>query len=133
MPNNSFSQELRTRYWQQMNNGQRLLELWYWTALIVSVIFVLAIPVSWYFPDFVPGIVGRMNLGSENNLGAWWSGVLLFMLACHSYDAGAAAYDRAPKVARAWMIIAAILLFLSADDIGSLHERLSLFGNFLGG
>ena len=54
------------------------------------------------------------------------------MLACHSYDAGAAAYDRAPKDARAWMIIAAILLFLSADEIGSLHERLSLFGNFLG-
>jgi len=132
MPNNSSSQELRTRFWQQMNNGQRLLELWYWTALIVSVIFVLAIPVSWYFPDFVPGIVGRMNLAIENNLGAWWSGVLLFMLACHSYDAGAAAYDRAPKVARAWMIIAAILLFLSADEIGSLHERLSLFGNFLG-
>lgn len=132
MPNNSPSQELRTRYWHQMNNGQRLLELWYWTALIVSVIFVLAIPVSWYFPDFVPGIVGRMNLGNENNLGAWWSGVLLFMLACHSYDAGAAEYDRAPRIARAWMIIAAILLFLSADEIGSLHERLSFFGNFLG-
>jgi len=115
-----------------MNNGQRLLKLWYWTALIVSVIFVLAIPVSWYFPDFVPGIVGRMNLGIENNLGAWWSGVLLFMLACHSYDAGAAEYDRAPRIARAWMIIAAILLFLSADEIGSLHERLMLFGNFLG-
>jgi hypothetical protein len=115
-----------------MNNGQRLLKLWYWTALIVSVIFVLAIPVSWYFPDFVPGIVGRMNLGNENNLGAWWSGVLLFMLACHSYDAGAAEYDRAPRIARAWMIIAAILLFLSADEIGSLHERLMIFGSFLG-
>jgi hypothetical protein len=83
MPNNSSSQE--------MNSGQRLLVLWYWTALIVSIIFVLALPVSWYFPDFVPGILGRMNLGIENNLGAWWSGVLLFMLACHSYDAGAAA------------------------------------------
>jgi len=70
MPNNSSSQELKTRCWQQMNNGQRLLELWFWTALIVSVIFILAIPVSWYFPDFVPGIVGRMNLGNENNLGA---------------------------------------------------------------
>ena len=126
MPNNNSSPELRTRYWHQMNNGQRLLELWYWTALIVSIIFVLAFPVSWYFPDFVSGIVGRMNLGMENNLGAWWSGVLLFMLACHSYDAGAAAYDRAPRIARAWMIIAAILLFLSADEIGSLHERLSL-------
>ena len=70
MPNDDSSPESRTRYWQQMNNGQRLLELWFWTALIVSVIFILAIPVSWYFPDFVPGIVGRMNLGNENNLGA---------------------------------------------------------------
>ena len=132
MPNNNSSQEPRTRYWHQMNNGQRLLELWYWTAVIASILFVLAIPVGWYFPDFVPGIVGRMYLGIENYLGAWWSGVLLFMLACHSYDAGAAAYDRAPRIARAWMIIAAILLFLSADEIGSLHERLSLLGHFLG-
>jgi hypothetical protein len=131
MSNNNSIQEVRIGNWHHMNTGQQLLAAWYWTALTVSIIFILIIPVNWYLPDFLPGITGRMNLGVENFLGAWWSGVLLFVLASHSYDAGAAAHDRAPKISGAWMIISAILLFFSADEIGSLHERLSLLGDSL--
>jgi hypothetical protein len=126
MSNNNSIQEVRIGNWHHMNTGQQLLAAWYWTALTVSIIFILIIPVNWYLPDFLPGITGV-----ENFLGAWWSGVLLFVLASHSYDAGAAAHDRAPKISGAWMIISAILLFFSADEIGSLHERLSLLGDSL--
>lgn len=115
-----------------LNSSQRLIVLWYWMAVVVSVIFILALPIRWYFPQFAPNIIGKMQLTVENNLAAWWSGVLLFMLAVHAYDAYVALRERAPKAARAWAILAGILLFFSADEIGSMHERLGLLGEYLG-
>ena len=85
------------------------------------------------FRDSCRELSPRMDLGVENYLGAWWSGVLLFMLAYHAYDAGSEARERAPKVATAWRIIAAIFLFLSVDEIGSIHERLAIIGQALAG
>jgi hypothetical protein len=121
-----------TRHWRQLNAGQQVLVSWFWAALLVSGAFVLAIPVGWYLPDFMPRLVLRMNLTQENNLGAWWSGVLLFMLAVHAYDASVAVRERARTLAVAWTILTAILMFFSADEIGSMHERLGILGNPLG-
>lgn len=100
---------------------------WYWSAVVVSVLFVLALPLHWYRPDFL-GIAGRMQLTHENTLGAWWSGVLLMMLSVHAYDARLAALKSSPHVERAWAILACILIFLSADEVGSIHERLGILG-----
>ena len=112
--------------------AERLAVLWFRTAVAISALLVLAIPFHWLFPEFLPHVLRAVQLTRENNVGAWWSGILLFMLGMHAYDAGVAERERAPSVARAWVILAAILVFLSADEIGSMHERLGAVGDLLG-
>ncbi|MBT8488180.1 MAG: hypothetical protein KJO65_05040 [Gemmatimonadetes bacterium] len=120
------------RAFGSLNSSQRWLAAWYWSAVLVSVLFVLALPIEWYRPDVMPGLVGRMQLTEENTLGAWWSGILLMMLAFHAYDARVAEAKSSSQVGRAWTILASIFLFLSADEVGSIHERLSLLGSAIG-
>jgi hypothetical protein len=117
---------------RSLNESQRWLVAWYWLAVTLSILFVLATPLRWYHPDFLPGIVRQMRLTEENNLAAWWSGVLLLMLAVHAYDARLASLNSSPHVERAWTILACILLFFSADEVGSIHERLSILGSNVG-
>ncbi|MCL6285279.1 hypothetical protein M3P21_17255 [Ruegeria sp. 2012CJ41-6] len=80
----------------------------------------------------VPKILQEFNLGQENNLAAWFSGALLAVIALHAMDGHTLFRSVAPRVARAWVLIASVLLFLSADEIGSLHERLSGIGRSMG-
>jgi hypothetical protein len=70
---------------------------------------------------------GLLNLAQENNIGAWWSGSLLFLAGVHAFDG----YQRhqtagAAKLARGWLIISMLLIALSLDEIGSIHERVGL-------
>lgn len=65
-----------------------------------------------------------MTLAVENNLGAWFSSMLLWLVALHAYDGYARHRRSAPRIARAWAVIAAILAFLSFDEMSSTHERL---------
>ncbi len=67
----------------------------------------------------------RIGLDKENSLPAWYSSILLF------FNAGAlcliAIVARTRKDADAfyWAVLAWVFLFLSADEVASLHERLS--------
>lgn len=65
------------------------------------------------------------NLAIENNVGAWWAGLLLFLGAMHAFD-GFERYRAAGelRMSRAWLIVSAMLMGLSLDEVGSLHERL---------
>jgi len=108
------------------------LVLWFWGAVMISAFFVLAIGVRFAAPHFLPEIVSRIQLTSENNVAAWWSGILLLMLAVHAHDAGVAERGRSESVARAWTTLAGILLFFTIDEIGSLHERMGMLGRPFG-
>ncbi len=70
-------------------------------------------------------------LGGENNVGAWWSGMLLLLLSLLAYDGHASYKTTSPRLAQAWAVIASILVFFSLDEIGSLHERLGTLGKKL--
>lgn len=74
----------------------------------------------------------QFHLGYENNFAAWFSGVLLALIALHALDGRTLYRSVAPHVSRAWATIAAIMLFLSADEVGSLHERLTGLGKAAG-
>lgn len=69
----------------------------------------------------------RFGLGGENNVGAWWSGMLLFLAAALAFD-GYANRAKALRERRGWLALAAALLLLSFDEVASLHEYLANLG-----
>ncbi len=73
-------------------------------------------------------LVQAMRLTSENNAGAWWSGMqlLMFGLICLSTSC------ELPKtlwdLKRPLIVLGLIGLGLSVDEMGSIHERVAEFG-----
>lgn len=101
----------------------------YWLALcaVSAVIALLSVAQS-FIPDLSPRMVGllyRVTLASENTVGAWWSGVLLLIGALHFADGYFDNRAHEPRLAWAWLILASVLLALSADEVGSFHERVA--------
>ena len=97
----------------------RLSDLRTWLAAIVAVdvLLVLVTVVSELYPDTL--IVRRFNLSVEHTIGVWWSAMTLalagVLMASGRIDA------RATRLGG--YVAAALLLGLSLDELGSLHER----------
>ncbi len=68
-----------------------------------------------------------LGLAGENNVGAWWSGMLLLLAAMQAFD-GFASPTKPETERRGWLALALLLLFLSFDEIASLHEYLASRG-----
>ena len=108
----------------------------YLLTLCGVTLFVLAFPMAvWqmgFLSDAVRNLARRLfSVGLENNIGAWWSGVLLVLAAVHSFD-GFRRYREqgSAKLALAWLVIAGVLVGLSLDEVGSLHERVGQRGGW---
>jgi len=73
-------------------------------------------------------LIKILRLTSENNAGAWWSGMqlLLFGLICLSTSGELS--KTLGEMKRPLIVLGLIGLGLSADEMGSIHERVSLFG-----
>ena len=110
----------------------------YLLTLSALTLFVLAFPMAvWqlgFLPDEVRNGVRRIfSVGLENNLGAWWSGGLLFLAAVHGFDGFRRYRDRGEaKLAFAWLVMACVIVALSLDEIGSLHERVGQHAGWWG-
>jgi hypothetical protein len=65
-----------------------------------------------------------LDLSHENDVAAWFSGMLLLLAALHALDGFRRLQSTDVKSAIAWLLIAAMLVVLSADEVGSLHERI---------
>ncbi|MEJ1962868.1 MAG: hypothetical protein WDO56_15485 [Gammaproteobacteria bacterium] len=89
--------------------------------IAVSVALVLStLLLRWGFALFL----APLNLSNENVVGAWFSGMLLLLASLHAADGFFRVRRTDFKAALAWCVICAMLLALSADEIGSLHERI---------
>jgi hypothetical protein len=94
-------------------------------------LFVLAFPMAvWqlsFLPDSVRDQARRLfSVGLENNIGAWWSGALLFLAGVHALDGYRRYRDQGiSRLAIAWLAVACVIIALSLDEIGSLHERVN--------
>ncbi len=95
-------------------NNNRWQALWLYGVIVVCVLLVATTLAS----------IGPFNLRNESNFAALWSGMLLLLVAIHAFDGRAQHRTDNPVVGRAWLIISLILVTLSFDEIGSLHERL---------
>lgn len=67
----------------------------------------------------------RIALDTENSLPAWYSSILLFFNAAALGMIATVAKTKNDTDAIYWIVLAWVFLFLSADEVASLHERLS--------
>jgi hypothetical protein len=66
-------------------------------------------------------VLFQLGLSGENNIGSWWSSMLLLLGAIHAFD-GFLRSDIPISGRRGWLTLSAILAMLSLDEISSLHE-----------
>jgi hypothetical protein len=89
--------------------------------MIISAVLVVATVIL----RFGHGLfLAPLNLTNENVAAAWFSGILLFLASLHAADGYFRLRKTNFRTALAWCVIAGMLLALSADEIGSLHERI---------
>lgn len=103
--------------------GERIAAItWRQWVVSIDVAFVAATAIARYLPDWVPRQLrlAPFNLSSEMNLAAWWSAICLLVVGFIAFELYRTRHDRTRL---AWLIVAAIMLGLSLDEIGSLHER----------
>lgn len=96
---------------------------WRKAVLSISSILVAIVTVWTYFAWRswrLDAFVFAVNIGSEMNFAVWWISAVLLLPALSFYEffCRGVAGHRMP-----WLLLAAIFLFLSWDEIGSLHER----------
>ena len=129
------SAEQRLGRWRTSSGrAPSLPTLWFYGAVAVSALLIVATALyhSGLLPPPIESQLIRFTLTGENKAGAWWSGMLLALLSLHALDGHALLRRCAPGAAKGWAMIGAVLLFLSADEVGSFHERLASFSDSLG-
>lgn len=99
------------RQWLALNTW------WQWIAAIDLFFLVWTVFLT-YHPNLP--VFHYLNLGGELNGAAWWSSMLLLTAALLGCQRFISTQDGSRM---AWMILSAVLLVLSWDELGSLHER----------
>lgn len=100
-------------------------EIPWWSFVLGIDIFLLVIALGKYY---LPGsiliqfLVNPFNLAVEMNLAVWWSGLCIAIAGLLSYELFSKGSDQSRY---AWLALSIILLSLSLDEVGSLHERAS--------
>jgi hypothetical protein len=94
------------------------------TLVIISGVLVLATVVLRFGRALY---LAPLNLTNENVAAAWFSGILLFLASLHAADGYFRLRTSNFRTALAWCVISGMLLFLCADEIGSVHERIKTF------
>jgi hypothetical protein len=103
--------------------------LWFAVLIAASAALLLVTIASYALVDH-PSValpLFWLGFGGENNIGAWWSGMLLALAAFLVFDGF---FDPAKSSAeqRGWLALGFAVLLLSFDEIASLHEYLSSLG-----
>lgn len=70
------------------------------------------------------GFIRQFNLDLEANIPTYFSSLLLLISSCLLYSIAAALKSRGDKYTTHWFCMAIIFLFLSIDEVSSLHEML---------
>ena len=82
---------------------------------------------DWNSAPPIKNLYTQVNLATENVIASWYSSMLLLLA---SLMAGLCfGVDRASgrkKLAGGWLIVSALFLLLSFDEMGSLHERIGM-------
>lgn len=104
---------------------RRMLAPWRVLAILLLAdlaIVLIYLPFAWAgrIPDLV-------NLDGEQNLGAWWSGGQYLLAGLVVLLAGRLPGARAAAPWRLYLVLGAALVFVSADEVCGLHERVNKY------
>ncbi|MDJ0595878.1 MAG: hypothetical protein QNJ72_38840 [Pleurocapsa sp. MO_226.B13] len=102
-----------------MNLIKKNHEVLWWKPIVAIDIFFIAITV--FVRYFGSTRFQIFSLAGENNVAAWFSSICLFTASLLSYELYSVKKDGSKF---SWLIISVLLLGLSFDEIGSVHERL---------
>ncbi len=93
-----------------------------WVIAVATVIVLLGYLREWLRLDF--GIEGTsfINLNQEQNIGAWFSTILLASCAFLLLTIGRRAVRLNEKYSRFWFFLAFVFVALSLDEASSVHE-----------
>ncbi len=102
---------------------------WWWVAGINIALLAVVYWIGFNAAYFDVSIAHEFSLLQENNVAAWWSGFCLIVAGMLFFRLGS---DNTLRLAdRAmWIVLALVVLALSLDEVGSLHERVALAGGW---
>lgn len=97
-----------------------------WLIVLAVVSFVLLVATALFYDRDIASMT-HLTYTYENNFGAWWSGMLLLIGSVHAFDGYKLWKAQRTRLAQGWAAMSLILLILSLDEIGSLHEWIGFF------
>ncbi|MGI9233666.1 MAG: hypothetical protein ACR2RD_08560 [Woeseiaceae bacterium] len=112
----------------QMFKIESRRSLWFYSFVFISIFLCFVTVFNKELNSLIPGVFGAFNLRGESNFASLFSGVFLLVIALHAFDGWALNQSCEPRVANAWMMLSLVLVALSFDEIGSLHERVPSIG-----
>ncbi|MGR3760304.1 hypothetical protein ACUXV3_09280 [Roseobacteraceae bacterium NS-SX3] len=103
-------------------------------ATWISGRFWQSAPKDWADWPLIYKLLYQASLTQENVLAAWFSSMLLLLAACALALCFLLDRDGAerPALRFGWLLTAALFTALSLDELGSLHERFSIWGEWRG-
>ena len=93
---------------------------------VMTVAVRLLTPHQWQF-----GLAGLFDLNAEANVPTYFSVIQLAIVAVLLVVIGWHARTRADRFARHWLVLGAIFLFLSLDELAQIHEQWNLLRDAL--
>ena len=101
------------------------LKRWWIFLLVIDLFFLVPTIASPHLPNFSQKwrLIKPFNLGIENNISVWWSGMTILIAAILCYEIST---NKNSATKLAWLVLAIVLAGFSLDEVGSFHER---FGN----
>lgn len=101
-------------------------------VILFLLIIELFLLLMYFFPvDWSPGVANKFNLDNESNVPTWFSTVLLFAISLTSFGIYflGSKFKINSSLKTFWLLLSAVLCFLSADEASMIHEGLGHFFN----
>lgn len=116
---------------QILPENRKCLIPWWYTIIGIDFFLVLLSVVGKYLPASwcKSFIVRPFNLAVEMNLAVWWSGVSLAAIGILAFELFTSSKEDVTK--KAWLVLSILMLGLSLDEVGSLHERVGGWSEIL--
>lgn len=112
--------------------GITLLPWWLWIILMHLVFITLTgAKIFNRLPEWLKPRSHALSLVYEHNYAVWWSGFCLMLAGILFYRLASLSHITV-RDKFMWLLVAVVTLGLSADEVGSVHERAMGFGGWWG-